>query len=316
MAEQILPAAADTPLWRIRLRLLDDKVRSNWALFVQTKIGLIGLGIIVFYLLLVVAYPVLMNTVWSPAVYDPVIGFDHSQTSQPAPPSIKHPLGTDPLGRDVLSQLMASTRSEFMLGVFAALVTVIVATSVGAVSAYFGGVIDMLFMRLADLMIMMPIISLLVVLGGFHNIGLLELGLVIGVLSGFGTAAVVVKSQALGVKVNPYVEAARSAGGSHFHIITKHIVPSLLPLSFLYMMFTVTAAIFSEATLSYLGLLDTRTSWGLMIRTTQSAGYLLQLRDFWWLILPPSLSITLLCSAFYLVGRGLDEVVNPRLRRL
>ena len=212
MAEQILPAAADTPLWRIRLRLLDDKVRSNWALFVQTKIGLIGLGIIGFYLLLVVAYPVLMNTVWSPAVYDPVIGFDHSQTSQPAPPSIKHPLGTDPLGRDVLSQLMASTRSEFMLGVFAALVTVIVATSVGAVSAYFGEAIDMLFMRLADLMIMMPIISLLVVLGGFHNIGLLELGLVIGVLSGFGTAAVVVKSQALGVKVNPYVEAARSAG--------------------------------------------------------------------------------------------------------
>ncbi|MCI0869458.1 MAG: hypothetical protein J4O08_07050, partial [Chloroflexi bacterium] len=73
MAEQIHSAAADTPIWRIRLGLLDDKVRSNWALFVQTKIGLIGLGIIGFYLLLVVAYPVLMNTVWSPAVYDPVI---------------------------------------------------------------------------------------------------------------------------------------------------------------------------------------------------------------------------------------------------
>ena len=316
MAEQIQQAGTEVPLWRIRLGLLDARLRFNWALFVQTKIGVIGLGIIAFYLLLVIVYPVLMNTVWSPAVYDPVIGFDATQTAQPAPPSLRHLLGTDPLGRDVLSQLMAGARSEFLLGVFAAVITVTIATSIGAMAAYFGGVIDMLFMRLADLMIMMPIISLLIVLGGFHSIGLLELGLVIGVLGGFGTAAVVVKSQALGVKVNPYIEAARSAGGSHYHIITRHIVPGVLPVSFLYMMFTVTGAIFSEATLSYLGLLDTRTSWGLMIRTTETAGYLLQVWKFWWLMLPPSLSITLLCSSFYLVGRAMDEIVNPRLRRL
>ena len=136
--------------------------------------------------------------------------------------------------------------------------------------------------------------------------------LIIGILSGFGGTGVLVKSQALSVVNKPYIEAARIAGGSPFHIILVHVVPNLLPLSFLYMMFTVTSAIFSEAVLSFLGLLDVRMSWGLMIHTTESAGYLLQVGEYWWLIFPASLSITLLCSSFYLVGRALDEVVNPK----
>jgi peptide/nickel transport system permease protein len=88
-----------------------------------------------------------------------------------------------------------------------------------------------------------------------------------------------------------------------------------MPLAFLNMMFTVTGAIFSEAALSFFGLLNLRMSWGIMINTTQAAGYLLGGWKYWYLIVPPGLAITLLCSAFYLVGRALDEVVNPRLRR-
>ncbi|HEU0020689.1 MAG TPA: ABC transporter permease subunit, partial [Dehalococcoidia bacterium] len=123
------------------------------------------------------------------------------------------------------------------------------------------------------------------------------------------------KAQALSIMVKPYIEAARVAGGSRRHIIFVHIVPNLLPLSLLYMMFTVTAAIFSEAVLSYFGILNVRMSWGIMIHTASSSGYLLGGTKFWWLILPAGGAITLLCSAFYLVGRALDEVVNPRLRR-
>ena len=90
---------------------------------------------------------------------------------------------------------------------------------------------------------------------------------------------------------------------------------NLVPLSFLYMLFTVTNAIFSEAILSFLGLLDVRMSWGLMIHITESVGYLLQVGRTWWLIFPASISITLLWSSFYLVGRSMDEIVNPRLRK-
>ncbi len=306
--------AVPSSVWRARLRLASRSMRENWGLFVRTRIGLLGLAIIATYAILALAHPILMNTVWEPRIYDPVIGYAFDETKQPAPPSLKHPLGTDPLGRDILSQLMFSARSEFLLGLLAATVTVVIGTSVGAIAAYFGGWVDTILMRLADIMIMMPAISVLIVLSALIGVEHFELALLIGILSGFGATGVVLKSQALSVVVKPYIDAARSAGGGHFHIILVHIVPNLLPLSFLYMMFTVTSAIFSEAVLSFLGLLNVRMSWGLMIHTTESAGYLLQVAEFWWLIFPASLSITLLCSAFYLVGRSLDEVVNPRLR--
>ncbi len=306
--------AVPTALWRARLRLASQSLRESWQLFARTRIGIIGLAIIGLYALLALAHPILMNTVWEPRTYDPVVGYAFDETQQPAPPSLKHLLGTDPLGRDILSQLMFSARSEFLLGLLAATVTVVIGTAVGAIAAYFGGWVDTLLMRLADIMIMMPAISVLIVLSALIGVEHFELALIIGILSGFGATGVVLKSQALSVVVKPYIDAARSAGGGHFHIILVHIVPNLLPLSFLYMMFTVTSAIFSEAVLSFLGLLDVRMSWGLMIHTTESAGYLLQVTEFWWLIFPASLSITLLCSAFYLVGRSLDEVVNPRLR--
>jgi len=341
------------PLWRIRLRLMWQGLCKNWALFAENKIGLIGLGIILFFLLLLLAHPILMATVWDAKVYDPVIGYDEitidvtvvegqvsdplreinvdvaridydpkaqvgdvlNILSQPASPSARHLLGTDPLGRDVLSQLMYSTASEFALGIVAAIVTVTIATTIGAVSAYYGGLVDTFFMRLADLFIILPFIPILIVLGALFDLELLHLALLIGVLTGFGGTTLVIKAQALTIKVKPFIEAARIAGGSDWHVIFTHMVPNLMPLAFLYMMFTVTNAIFSEAVLSFFGLLDINMSWGIMIQLAQNQGYLLSGTRYWWLLMPSGLAICLLCTAFYLVGRALDEVVNPRLRR-
>jgi peptide/nickel transport system permease protein len=340
------------PRWRIRLRLAWRGFKQNWATFSDNKIGLLGLGIIVFFALLAIAHPILINTVWDPRVYDPVIGYDEvlvekqvveevtdPQTQiqvdiaqldyfhldpqvgdtiqileQPAPPSAKHLLGTDPLGRDVLSQLMYSTASEFALGIVAALVTVTIATTVGAVAAYFGGLVDTAFMRIADLLIIMPLIPVLILVGALMDLELIHLAIIIGIISGLGGTTLIIKSQALSVKVKPFIEAAKVAGGSDWHVIFTHLVPNLLPLSFLYMMFTVTTAIFLEAVLSFFGLMDINMSWGLMINVAQSQGYLLSGTRYWWLLIPAGAAITLLCSAFYLVGRALDEVVNPRLR--
>lgn len=311
-AERI--ALPTKPLWLVRLELLWKGFKNSLALFAENKIGLVGIAIILFFGIMAVAHPILMATVWKPAIYDPVRGYDITQVAQPAPPSLAHPLGTDPLGRDILSQLMYSARWEFALGLVAALVTVILATSVGAISAYFGGVVDAILMRVADVMIMLPLVTVLIVLSALRDVTHIDLAVMIGLLAGLGGAAIIIKSQALTIKVRTYIEAARVAGGNDFHIILRHIVPNLLPLSFLYMMFTVTEAIFAEAVLSFFGLLNIRMSWGLMIHTAETAGYLLDMKT-WWLIYPASLAITLLCSAFYLVGRAMDEVVNPRLRR-
>jgi peptide/nickel transport system permease protein len=320
------------PLWRIRARLAWRSLKTGWGIFRENPVGLVGLGLIVFFGLMALVHPLLMATVWPPSVYDPFIGYDREIIVHPAPPTwipnaateivslapvhpLRHILGTDPLGRDVLSQLMYSTQSEFALGIMAALVTVIVGTTLGAVTAYYGGVIDMLFMRIADVMNMLPFIAIMIVLSSMFNFQMIHLAIVYGILVGFGGNTIVIKSQALTIKVRAYIEAARVAGGNDLHIIFTHLVPNLLPLSFLFMMITVTNAIFIEAVLSFFGLINIRMSWGIMIQITQAAGYLLASWKYWYLMFPAGVSISLLCSAFYLVGRAMDEVVNPRLRK-
>lgn len=238
--------------------------------------------------------------------------------AQPAPPTWTgenpHYLGTDPQGRDILSQLLYSTRAAFFLGAVAALTTVIIATTVGSVAAYFGGWIDGGLMRFADLILLMPLLPLLIVLSAAVQINMIMLGIMIGVLGGFGGDAIVLKSQALSIKVKSYIDAARVAGGGDGHIIFRHIVPNVLPLSLLYMMFGVTTAIALEATLSFLGLLNIPMSWGIMINTAQNQGYLLSGTSYWWLLFPAGLAVSFLAFGFFVVGRGMDEVINPRLR--
>jgi peptide/nickel transport system permease protein len=237
---------------------------------------------------------------------------------QPAPPTWEgetpHYLGTDTQGRDILSQLLYSTRAAFFLGAVAALTTVLIATTVGAIAAYYGGWVDGGLMRLADLILLMPLLPVLIVLSAAMDITMVTLGIMIGVLSGFGGVAIVLKSQALAVKVKSYIDAARVAGGGDWHVIFRHIVPNVLPLSFLYMMFGVTEAIAIEATLSFFGLLNVPMTWGIMINSAQTGGYLLSGTSYWWLLFPAGLAVSFLCFAFFMVGRGMDEVINPRLR--
>lgn len=312
------------PLWKVRLGLMRKSWANNWELFRDSKIGPIGLAIILFFGIFGALHPLLMATVWDAEIYHPVTGYDYPTDEQlmkglthPLPPSTKHLLGTDPWGRDILSQLMYSARAEFFLGVFAAFITVFIGTLIGAIAAYYGGFTDTFFMRLADVVMLFPLLAFLIVLSAMINLNLYSLAIVIGVIGGFGGITVVLKSQALAVKVKPYIEAAKVAGGSHFHIIATHIIPNVLPLSFLYMMFNVTGAIFTEAVLSFFGLMNIQMSWGLMVEMANISGYLVgsAVTEYWWVFWPASLSISLLCTAFYLVGRGIDEIVNPRLRK-
>ncbi len=355
----------ELPLWRIRLQLARKSWRQNWGLFKENKVGLIGLGIIIFFVVGAVAQWILVERgIVDPFVYDPVTGNEPNPPqatkvivdevtdpateislrqsflidpflavgdevlikAQPAPPYIcafadmegechSHILGTDPLGRDVLSQLFYGARAAFFMSIIAALVTVFVATFVGSLSAHYGGAIDSFFMRLADLLLMLPALAILIVMNTVVDFQLWHLGAFLGLLFGFGGTAIILKSQALSVKVKPFIDAARVSGGTNMRIIFRHLVPNVMPLSFLYMMFTVTAAIAIEATLSFLGLMNVDMSWGIMIQLTQTQGYLLAGLSFWWLLFPAGLAVTLLAGAFYLVGRGMDEIVNPRLRQ-
>ena len=322
MATKEIEGALESPL-TIKMKLAWRSFKENWKIFSESKIGVLGLWIVIIFAIAgFIVYPILASTVWKPTLsgmvsYDPVTGYDFTQMLNPAPPSLHHLLGTDPLGRDVLAQLLYSTPREFALGILAALITVFIGTIIGTVSAYYGGAVDTFFMRLADLVLLFPFIPFLIVLSGMIQIDLFRLALIIGLISGFGGITIVLRSQAMIVKVKPFIESAKVSGASNPYLIVNHIIPNVMPLSFLYMMFNVTGAIFSEAVLSFFGLLNIKMSWGLMIYTADTAGYIVgsNIGHYWWLWLPPGAAITLLCGAFYFIGRGLDEVVNPRLRR-
>jgi peptide/nickel transport system permease protein len=284
-----------------------------FSLFAESRIGVIGLCGIAFFSLLALLHPVLLATVWDPNVYDPLTPALPHLPPNPAPPSADHWLGTDPYGSDVLSQLMYGAGSALLLGTIAAFVTVVLATGVGAAAAYYGGLFDAVFMRLADLILMTPLLVILIFLSAFFELHLLPLAVWIGVFAGLGGTVLVVKAQALAIKNRTYIDAARVLGGSDGYILLRHMIPHLAPISLLYMMFTVTEAVFAEAVLSYFGLIDVKMTWGMMIHSAAVSGYLLR-PEVWWLVLPAGASITLLCSSFYLVGRALDGIVHPRLR--
>jgi peptide/nickel transport system permease protein len=215
----------------------------------------------------------------------------------------------------VLSQLIASTQTSFGVGLVAALVAVTVSTLLGAVAAYFGGAAEWALMGISDVFVLMPAPVVMLVFGLLLRLEWPLVGIGYGLLAGLGGQAIVVKSQTLLVKVRPFIDAARVAGGSNVHIIRKHILSSLVPLAIVHGVFTVVGAVLTESLLSFFGRTSYHLSWGMMIWLGQETFRWFSTRGEWHVIVPPAMAIMLYCGSFYLVGRALDEVFNPRLRK-
>ncbi|RLF29576.1 MAG: hypothetical protein DRN14_01905 [Thermoplasmata archaeon] len=237
----------------------------------------------------------------------------------PLPPSLKprpsgnrYIFGTDSQGHDILSQLIWGSRVAFVVGVLAAFGNVMIGTTMGVVSAFYGGRTDMIIMRLTDIMLTIPFLPIILILVAVIGPTIWNIILVIAVL-GWAGIAKVIRAQALSLKARPFMDAARVAGASNARLIFVHLFPNVLPFTFLYMTIGVASAILTEASLSFLGLGDPRhVSWGQMLQTLLTSGAVLRA---WWWLLPPGLAITLLSMGFYMLGRGFEEMVNPRLRR-
>lgn len=220
-------------------------------------------------------------------------------------------LGTDNQGRDLYSQWMWGTRVALTVGLLAAFFSISIGTIIGLVSGYTGGKVDSVLMRFTDVILVLPGLPLVIILAAVLGAGIWNIILVITIVGWPGTARVI-RSEVLSLKERPFIDSARVTGASNIRIMFKHIAPNVLPLAFLYMTFAVSGAILTEAALSFIGLGDVNTpSWGQMLMFIQQSNVL----GSWWWLLPPGLGITFLSLAFYLIGRGYEQIVNPRLRQ-
>lgn len=278
-------------------------------------LGAIGIGLLILFALMAVAHPILMVTVWQRVTYHPMVGFDYDHGPHPLPPSLRHLLGTDSLGRDVLSQLLYGTHTSFGLGLTAGIIAASIATAVGVTAAYYGGWIDAVLMGLSDTFVLLPPPVVLLIVGLLiEDVQWPQLALLYGLFAGLGSPAIVLKAQAAAIRTRQYIEAARVAGGSGLHVIQRHVLPHVLPLSLLFLMFTASGSVLTEALLSFFGRTQIRLSWGTMIWFGQVTFRWSAAGEQWHVILPPALAITLFCAAFYMVGRAVEEVFHPRRR--
>jgi len=220
-------------------------------------------------------------------------------------------LGTDAQGHDILSQTVLGSRIALLVGFLSAICSIGIGVIVGLVSGYYGKGVDALLMRFTDVILVLPALPLLITFAAIMSPSIWNIIIIIAII-GWGGVARVIRSEVLSLKERPFIDAARVTGASKSRIMFKHIAPNVLPLALLYMTFAVSGAILFEAALSFIGLGDPGTmTWGMMLNYVQHSNAL----NNWWWLLPPGLCITLVCMAFFLLGRAFDEIVNPRLRR-
>lgn len=228
-------------------------------------------------------------------------------------PSLRFPLGTDNLGRSVLTLAIWGSRTSLLVGFAATMVAMFIGSTIGIAAGYYGRWREVLLMRLTDWFLVIPFLPLAIVLASLLGPSLFTIIFVIGVTSWPGTARLV-RAQTLSVKERPYVERARALGAGDYHLISRHILPNVFPVIFANTTLTVAIAILSETTLSFLGLGDPlRISWGTMLEFAFNAGA--ATIGAWWWLLAPGLAIVLVVLSFTMVGYALDEILNPRLRR-
>lgn len=224
-------------------------------------------------------------------------------------PSSEYLFGTDGLGRDVFSMVIYGSRTSLKIGITVALVSSIIGTLVGGVSGYLGGKVDKVISELINVFMMLPSFFLILIIIAIYGSSLTNIILVMALTSWTGTARLM-RSQAMAIKERTFVKSAKTIGESNFSILFRHIIPNGIFPIIADSTMAISSAILSESGLSFLGLGDPNiVSWGKII--AQGKGYL---PDSWWICTFPGLAIVFTVLTFYLIGEGINKVLNPKLK--
>ncbi|MCB0906017.1 MAG: ABC transporter permease [Nocardioidaceae bacterium] len=286
--------------WRRRRASLS----RGWREFRRHRAGMVGLCVMLTFVVIALAAPLLASS----------DGLSVTQATGGVldPPSSQFWLGTDENGRSVLTLLIWGSRISLFVGLLATLISMVIGTLLGLLSGYFTGWLGSVLYRLTEWFLVIPFLPLAIVLATVLGRSLFNIALVIGVTS-WPATALLIRAQTLSIKERPYLERARVLGAGRAHQIGRHILPNVMPMVFANTTLTVAGAILSETTLSFLGLGDpTRVSWGTMLDEAYTVGAITT--GSWWFFLPPGICVVVVVLSFTLIGRALEEVLNPRLR--
>lgn len=293
-------APSDRVAWQRRRRA----IAHVWHQLRSDRSGLAGL-------IVLIAVAVLAAV--APLISDASELRDDAGRGRPnlAAPSARFLLGTDGKGRDVLAQLVWGARVSLYIGLFATVVAVVIGSVVGLVSGYAKGRWGSLLLAVDDFFLVIPFLPLAIVLAAILGRSPNVLAVVIGVTSWAGSARLV-RAQVLTLSERGYVERSRALGGGGWHIVTRHVLPGVIPLIIANATLIVPGAILTESTLAFLGFGDRQSpSWGKMLGDAQQAAAITE--NAWWYFLPPGLCIIGVVLAFTLLGRALERILNPKL---
>lgn len=290
-------------LWRRR------GARSPWAealrRLMRNKLALVGIAII--------------GTVVFVALFAPVLAQQHPDKNgiwkafpkeNKLPPSLAHPMGTDDLGRDMLSLIMYGARISLLVGVFSVSLAIVIGSTLGAIAGYLGGAVDNLIMRLMDVMLAFPTILLALAIVVVIGPGLFNAMVAVGIVS-IPTYARITRSTVLGESNKDYVLAASALGVRKRHILLRHIMPNALSPIIVSASLGIATAILDAAGLGFLGLgaQPPTPEWGLLLGRNKSHMFTSP-----WMVFFPGVSIMFLVLGFNLLGDGLRDALDPRLR--
>ena len=275
-------------------------VREAWKMFRRNKAAMIGL---------VVLSLIFLISIFGPTLYggDAFVLVAAPFTPPGTDPSVI--LGTDFLGRDVAAGLIIGGRATLLVGTSAAVITVIIGVLVGATAGFYGGIVDELLMRVTEFFQVLPALLFAMVLIALFAPSLVTITIAIGVVAWPQTARLT-RAEFLKIKKLEYVTAARSIASTNQRILWRVILPNALPPLIVSATLVIGVAILFEAGLSFLGLGDPNVmSWGLMIGANRP--YIL---DAWWTVTFPGAAIFLTVLSVSLIGDGLNDAFNPKLR--
>lgn len=270
-----------------------------WARFSRNKLSLTGAAIVIALISAALLAPVI-----SP--YDPMTINVHNVLS---PPSLKHPFGTDDLGRDVLSRMLLGSRVSLKVGVLAVGLAILIGIIIGSIAGYYGGIIDAILMRFVDIMLAFPTFFLILAVIAILEPSIYTIMIVIGLTSWMDVARLV-RAEFLTLKERDFVTAAKASGAGNLRIIFNHVLPNALSPVFVSATFGVAGAILIESGLSFLGLgvQPPNPSWGNIITSGKD-----NIEVAWWLSLFPGLAILITVLSYNLVGEGLRDSLDPRI---